>query len=88
MWCDVGGGAREGMHFSQSKNARLLNFCLFCIIQLADKFLPMLAFKPGISGVGSDRYANCATTTAREMVNLKFQSIYEICKEPKFWDEP
>ena len=22
-----GGGAREGMHFSQSKNARLLNFC-------------------------------------------------------------
>ena len=25
MWCDVGVGAREGMHFSQSKNARLLN---------------------------------------------------------------
>ena len=29
MWCDVGGGggggAREGRHFSQSKNARLLN---------------------------------------------------------------
>ena len=26
VWCGVmGGGAREGMHFSQSKNARLLN---------------------------------------------------------------
>ena len=24
----------------------------------------MLGFKPGISGVGSDRFANCATTTA------------------------
>ena len=36
MWCDVVwcggwvGGAREGMHFSQSKNARLLNCCCHC----------------------------------------------------------
>ena len=38
-------------------------FRLFYIIQLADKFLPMLGFELQISGVGSNRSANCATAT-------------------------
>ena len=31
------------------------------------KIMPMSGFEPGISGVGSDRSANCATTTALGM---------------------
>ena len=41
-----------------------LYFHLFYIVQLTDKFLPMLEFELRISGVRSDRSANCATTTA------------------------
>ena len=44
MWCDMGWGwrwrAREGLHFSQSKNARLLNFrwhfCFYDNLSLID----------------------------------------------------
>ena len=39
-------------------------FRLFYIIQLTDKFLPMLGFELQIFGVGSNCSANCATTTA------------------------
>ena len=42
-----------------------LYFRLFYIIQLTDKFLPMLGFELRISGVRSNRSANCATTTAQ-----------------------
>ena len=41
-----------------------LYFCRFYIIQWTDKFLPMLGIEPRISGDGSDRSANCSTTTA------------------------
>ena len=41
-----------------------LHFRLFYIIQLTDKFLPMLGFELQIFGVGSNCSANCATTTA------------------------
>ena len=37
-------------------------------MQLTDKqinYLPMMGIEPQISGVGSDRSANCATTTAK-----------------------
>ena len=46
-----------------------LYFSLFYItIQLADKVLPMLGFKSRrISGVGSDRSASCATSTAHSL---------------------
>ena len=46
--------------------------CVFSGLQLKDNYvptqiksLPKLGFEPRISGVGSDRSANCATTTAR-----------------------
>ena len=45
-------------------------FCLFYVIQLTDIFLWMLGFEPRISGVGSVRSANCATTTAKLKVGL------------------
>ena len=48
----------------------LLYFCLFCIVQLTDKFLPMLGFKPRISGIGSDHSATCATTTASSRTSV------------------
>ena len=47
-----------------------LYFCLFSIIQLTDKFLPILGFKLRISGVGSDCSANCATTTFTNELSL------------------
>ena len=47
-----------------------LYFPLFHVIQLTDKFLPMLGFKMRISGVGSDRSANCVTTTAHLGLSL------------------
>ena len=45
------------------------------IIQLADHFSPMLGFELGISGVGSDQFANCATTTARVKHSLGLVSV-------------
>ena len=47
-----------------------LYFCLVYIMQLTVKFLPMSAFKPQISGVGSNHSANCATTTAQACRSL------------------
>ena len=51
-----------------------LYFCLFFILQLAHKCLLILGFERRISGVRSDRSANCATTTAR--FHLLFKSIF------------
>ena len=39
-------------------------FVVSIVIQLVDKILPMLGFEPQISGVGSDRSINWATTSA------------------------
>ena len=40
-------------------------FCLLNVVQLTDNFfLPMFGFEQWVSGVGSDRSANCATTSA------------------------
>ena len=44
-----------------------LYFFLFYIIPLTDKFLPILGCKLWISGVGSNRVTNCATTTAQRI---------------------
>ena len=42
----------------------------FSILQLVDKILPVSGFKPRISGVGSDRSTNWATTTAQDFYCL------------------
>ena len=54
---------------------RLLYFCLFHIMQMTDKALPMLGFEPRISGVGSDRSANFATTTTTAQSKLAIISL-------------
>ena len=44
--------------------------CLFLLnVEFVDKILPMMGFKPWISGVGSDWSTNWATTTARQLRN-------------------
>ena len=53
----------------------LLYFSLFHIMQLTEKFLPMLGFKPWISGVVSDRSANCATATTTAQSKLAIISL-------------
>ena len=52
--------------FKKWANPSLLFFIFspFYVIQLKDKYLPMLGFEPRISGVWSDHSANWATTTA------------------------
>ena len=54
-----------------------LYFCLYqiFIIQLEDKIFPMTGFELRISGVGSDRSTNCATTIAQ--VDHLFMKINE-----------
>ena len=51
-----------------------LYFRLFCnlIVQLVDTILPMTRFEPLISGVGSSRSCNWATTTALLPLRLSF----------------
>ena len=41
---------------------------LYFNVQLVDKILPMLGFEQRISGVGSDRSTNWATTTAQPAI--------------------
>ena len=50
----------------------ILVFSFFCIQQLTAKFLPMLGFKPQISGSGSNRSANCAN--AQETSDLYYKN--------------
>ena len=47
-----------------------LYFRLFNMKQSTDEFLLMVGFEPRISGVGSDRSANCVTTTAHLGLSL------------------
>ena len=59
-----------------------LYFCLFYIIQLTYKFLPMLGIEQRISGVGSDRSANCSTTTA---LAVHIRWCYRTCRKWTGW---
>ena len=53
------------MFISKLCHSRHLFFIFFhSIVQFLDEILSMSGFKLQISGVGSDRSANCATTTA------------------------
>ena len=36
----------------------------------------MIGFEPGSSGIGSDRSANCATTTAQIDAKLKTENVF------------
>ena len=53
-----------------------LSFCLFNFnVEFVDEILPMLGFKPWISGIRSDRSINWATTSARKHLNLEITQV-------------
>ena len=62
-----------------------LYFCVFSIVQLVDKILLMSGFEPQISGVGSNRSTNWATTTPRSCTTLKFTFWRSLSGD---WDWP
>ena len=61
-------------------------FCLFYnTLQLTMfvKYLPMSGFEPGISSVGSDGSANCATTTALVWLNFIYRELDNVLLLPR-----
>ena len=58
------------------KNGPILPSRLYYTIQFTDKLLPLLGFEQGVSGVRTDRFANCAKTTAPiALVFLAFGAV-------------
>ena len=74
-----------GNFFKRANLGLLFLIFVFSELQLTDiqnTLLPILVFEPQISGVGSDRSANCATTTAPYLGNFgSIESIRQMMEQ-------
>ena len=62
-----------------------LYFQLFFVMQLTDEqinYLPMMGLEPRIPGVGSNRSANCTTTTAQVLKIMKSVRCQAVVRYP------
>ena len=61
------------------------SFFVFSLVQFVDKILPKSGFKLWISGIGSDRSTNWATTTATSLLLLNFNEA--VFPQKGFWTD-